>query len=434
MLFIRDLLGPLQVAATQQEHAAESPLISELCDDSPESAALLAVALRFRRLFRISAPDAPGLAFVGAQADPEDFDCATGPHPVLSLSGAGQCMRSAFAACVGEGIEYLSQFVSNSAAFVMAEPTDEAVGPPAIRAFVLSALEAASADTQAPVATVAARRLRDGASARFPVDLCFRRPLSHRNFVPPYKLSTGCAAAPSRERATLRALLELIERDAAAIWWRGGRRPRAVAYDSTTGRATSRLLRSLRRHEPGRTTRLLDITSDLSIPVIAAISTKPNGYGFAFGLAARPTQVGAAQAAVIEMCQMELAQAVVTERLEEAGEAALTAEDRAHLRRAQEIDSARCVLLQPESAQIDSCDWNRDTDGATLDAVAAQLATCGFDTYVIDLTHPALGLPTARVIAPGLQIEPSPIVTARLADTIAETGGGATMTNGVDLL
>lgn len=433
MLFIRDLLGPLQ-ALCLQERAADSSLVSELCDDVPERAALLAVALQFRRLFGISAPEAPGLAFIGAQADPGDFGCGAGPHSVLSLAGAGPCMRAAFMACVGEGIEYLSQFVRGGTAFVMARPTDEAVGPAAIRAFIVAALEAASADKEAPVATVAARRLGDGASARFPVDLCFRRPPSDRDFLPPYKLSTGCAAAPSLERAMLRALLELIERDAAALWWRGGRRPRKVAYDGPTGRAASRLLRSLRRRELGRTTRLLDITSDLEIPVIAAISTKPTGYGFAFGLAARPTQLAAAEAAVIEMCQTELAQAVVTERLEEAGEAALTPDDRAHLRRAREIDSARCVLLQPENAEIGPCDWSRDTDGATLDALTAQLIRRGFDVYAIDLTHPVLGLPAVRVIAPGLQIDPSPIVTERLADTIADTGGGATMTDGIALL
>jgi ribosomal protein S12 methylthiotransferase accessory factor len=38
------------------------------------------------------------------------------------------------------------------------------------------------------------------------------------------------------------------------------------------------------------------------------------------------------------------------------------------------------------------------------------------------------------VIAPGLQLEPSEIVTARLQDTIARTGGGAIYTGGVSLI
>jgi ribosomal protein S12 methylthiotransferase accessory factor len=40
----------------------------------------------------------------------------------------------------------------------------------------------------------------------------------------------------------------------------------------------------------------------------------------------------------------------------------------------------------------------------------------------------------ARVIAPSLQIEPSEIVTPRLAEMIARTGGGAVYTGGVALL
>jgi ribosomal protein S12 methylthiotransferase accessory factor len=38
------------------------------------------------------------------------------------------------------------------------------------------------------------------------------------------------------------------------------------------------------------------------------------------------------------------------------------------------------------------------------------------------------------VIAPGLQLEPSEIVTARLQDAIARAGGGATYTGGIALI
>ena len=72
---------------------------------------------------------------------------------------------------------------------------------------------------------------------------------ARRDFAPPLRLSSGCAAGPTEDAAALRAMLELIERDAAALWWRGGRRGRAIASDSDTGRAAETLLRQLR---PGR--------------------------------------------------------------------------------------------------------------------------------------------------------------------------------------
>jgi ribosomal protein S12 methylthiotransferase accessory factor len=58
----------------------------------------------------------------------------------------------------------------------------------------------------------------------------------------------------------------------------------------------------------------------------------------------------------------------------------------------------------------------------------------GIDTFRIDLTRERFAVPVVRVIAPGLQIEPSEIVTPRLQDTIGRTGGGATYTGGISLL
>jgi hypothetical protein len=50
------------------------------------------------------------------------------------------------------------------------------------------------------------------------------------------------------------------------------------------------------------------------------------------------------------------------------------------------------------------------------------------------ISVPHFGIPAARVIAPGLQPEPSEIVMPRLADMMARTGGGAIYTGGVALI
>jgi ribosomal protein S12 methylthiotransferase accessory factor len=56
------------------------------------------------------------------------------------------------------------------------------------------------------------------------------------------------------------------------------------------------------------------------------------------------------------------------------------------------------------------------------------------ETFCIDLTRQRFAIPVVRVIAPGLQLEPSEIMTVRLQDMIAGTGGGATYTGGVHLI
>jgi ribosomal protein S12 methylthiotransferase accessory factor len=66
--------------------------------------------------------------------------------------------------------------------------------------------------------------------------------------------------------------------------------------------------------------------------------------------------------------------------------------------------------------------------------IVERLEKLGIETFCLDLTRQFFGVPVVRVIAPGLQLEPSEIVTARLRDAIARTGGGATYTGGVALI
>ena len=63
-----------------------------------------------------------------------------------------------------------------------------------------------------------------------------------------------------------------------------------------------------------------------------------------------------------------------------------------------------------------------------------RLEQFGIETFALDLTRPRFAIPVARVIAPGLQPEPSEIITPRLADMIAQTGGGCKYTGGVALI
>src|ERR1700704_3019868 len=74
-------------------------------------ARMLRAAARFRRLFLLPVPDAPGLVFFGGEADPAALGKQPEGLPTASLAGSGLSPQKAFESCVGEGIEYLSQFV-----------------------------------------------------------------------------------------------------------------------------------------------------------------------------------------------------------------------------------------------------------------------------------------------------------------------------------
>jgi ribosomal protein S12 methylthiotransferase accessory factor len=398
-------------------------------------ARMLRAAAKFRRLFILPVPDAPGLVFFGGEADPVILGAEQKGLPIGNLAGSGLSPQRAFEACVGEGIEYLSQFVQpdNPVARGLFATYGDAHDPD-IKWFISEVLAAAKLDAGRSIAWVEARRLTDGAKIWFPLDLCYRRPADQQDFAPPLKLSTGCAAGVSVEAATLRALLELIERDAAALWWRGGRRGRAISPDSEAGQAAAELLAKLRDGKSDRTSWLLDITTDVEIPAVAAVSTGRDGYGFAFGFGARLDLADAACAAIFELCQVELGQHVVAAKRHESGDDALNDSDRRQLRRGTLFDTKGCALLQPEGDPSRASSNPRRNPAAGLQHIVDRLNARGIAASAIDLTRPQFGVPVVRVLAPGLQLEPCQIVGARLARAIKETGGGAMHHGGMPLL
>jgi ribosomal protein S12 methylthiotransferase accessory factor len=278
-----------------------------------------------------------------------------------------------------------------------------------------------------------ARRLNDGSEVLLPADLCLRRPPAQQQVKPPFPLSTGSAAGTSWDAAALHGMLELIERDAAGLWWRGGARGRTIPSSDEAQVAAQSLLLRLRQNNSARRSWLLDITTDIGVPSVVALSCKTDGFGVAFGMAARPTLAGAACSAIREMCQIELAYQVVEAKCRERGEAALNERDRVHRRRATEINADRCLLLQPLPEPARHFVIQAAAAADVLRLIVGRLDKFGIESFGLDLTRPRFAVPVARIITAGLQLEPSEIVTLRLGDMIAQTGGGAIYTGGLAL-
>jgi ribosomal protein S12 methylthiotransferase accessory factor len=132
----------------------------------------------------------------------------------------------------------------------------------------------------------------------------------------------------------------------------------------------------------------------------------------------------------MEMCQIELGHAVVEAKWREGGGGALNERDLAHLRRATAIDAERCVLLHP----LPPRPRGPGVAAIGLDAIVARLGEVGIEVFGVDLTRQGIAIPAARIIAPGLQLEPSQLTSLRLEAAIREAGGGLAYTNGEKLL
>jgi len=194
--------------------------------------------------------------------------------------------------------------------------------------------------------------------------------------------STGCAAGPTRNDATDTALWECVERDAVALWWHGGLPAGLLSLD-LIDQQQPRLFWWLDQRD--RSTLLLDLTTDIGLPVVAAVSAKPNGRDVALGTAARPHLADAALAAVTEMVQTEVS-------MEEARQVKDP--------EVMDWDAHASILMQPEFRPSDRAPPQASTmRGADL---TQRLADLGHQVLALDMTLPGDPLPSMRVLVPGL--------------------------------
>lgn len=116
--------------------------------------------------------------------------------------------------------------------------------------------------------------------------------------------SNGCAAGLTYGEALLHALLELIERDACALWWYN--MIQRAEFDLHNCGDPDILGVLAKASAQGRQVHVLDISTDLGIPVCAAISADGNGRRINIGLGASVTTLGAIRRALAEMVQVSV--------------------------------------------------------------------------------------------------------------------------------
>ena len=307
-------------------------------------------------------------------------------------------------------------------------------------------LEAAGHKAQGaayPIAWQQITRLRDQARTWAPATLCYRYPQTTRVSISPrVRIGTGCGSGPTLDDARAHGILELIERDAVALWWLGGRQARRVPEFVKESAQADTMMAQLRRRKVGRVQWLLDITSEFGIPTVASLSCDRSGTALACGFAARLSWEAAVQAAILEMCQMELAIHLVLLKKAQEGDYGLSGEDWSHLARCRDIVVKECPPLMEENAAPPRAQTERNADiienppiGETkAKRLVSHLRFFGYDTYALDLTREALGIPMAKVFIPGLQPLPSSYGTKRLMDQVNATGGGLGLKNGIELM
>ena len=250
-------------------------------------------------------------------------------------------------------------------------------------------------------------------AAAIPAALCFR------DVAPalPGGLSLGAASGRSLAEATLSALMELVERDAVARWWRAG-----APASRVEAQAAKDGLRRMRGGAAGRSTWLLDISSDIGVPVVAALSRGDDGKGIAAGFAARATVGSACESALLELAQMELGNHLVSLKSERSGVDALAEAERRQFDRMQRLSSddprfrAARELAPGRSAALPR------EPAACVAEVVSRLGRAGVEVFAVDITLPAFGIPAIKLAAPLLAAEPIWLDTPCLLEARSRRG------------
>ncbi|MFF1923585.1 TOMM precursor leader peptide-binding protein [Streptomyces sp. NPDC058221] len=243
--------------------------------------------------------------------------------------------------------------------------------------------------------------------------------------------SNGSAAGSSREDAVVQGFLELVERDAVALWWYNRTRQPGVDLDAF---ADPWIRQTLDGHrELGRQLWVLDLTSDLGVPVFAALSRRTDrpAQDIALGFGAHFDPRIALRRAVAELNQMlpPVVQADATGYSCDDPAAlswwqTATVENQPYLLPSTTGD-ARTPAHFPYTPRADLAE-----DVAEADRLARSL---GSELLVLDQTRADTGLPVVKVLVPGLRPFWTRFGPGRLYDVPVRLGRRATPVRYEDL-
>jgi bacteriocin biosynthesis cyclodehydratase domain-containing protein len=245
--------------------------------------------------------------------------------------------------------------------------------------------------------------LSSGQTRYLPTSLCY---YGYRSPDPVFGRadSNGCAAGSVLEEAVLQGLLELIERDAVALWWYNRVRRRGVDLDSADDPYVSELLRHYR--DLRRDVWVLDVTSDFGIPTLAALSKRVDKveediiYGFGAHLDPRIALTRALTELNQSLEAVPAATGPASHRTYRGNEDAI--------RWWRTVRSAQAAYLVPD---LEAGPRRlQDFDNLASDDLRQDILSCvdlakarGIEVLVLEQTRPDVGCPVVRVVAPELR-------------------------------
>jgi ribosomal protein S12 methylthiotransferase accessory factor len=235
--------------------------------------------------------------------------------------------------------------------------------------------------------------------------------------------SNGCAAGNTVEEAILQGFLELVERDSVALWWYNRVSRPGIDMNSFDEPYLQELADCLSSHR--REMFVVDLTSDLQIPVFAAWSrnTGPGSEQIILGFGAHLDARIALLRAVTEMNQM--LSYLLQAPLDKGRQEHVTDRETVEWLKTATAKNQPYLLPAPGAALRTAADYERtQTHDVALDVRAGQalVERLGLEMLVLDQTRPEIGLPVVKVIVPGLRHFWARFAPGRLYDAPVRLG------------
>jgi ribosomal protein S12 methylthiotransferase accessory factor len=254
--------------------------------------------------------------------------------------------------------------------------------------------------------------LRDQCFKYFPTSILY---FSYRGPAAFQADSNGCAAGNTPAEAIVQGFLELVERDAYAIWWYNRLQRPAVDL----GQFDDSYIRDLKNQlaDTGRRLWVLDVTSDLGVPTFVAITHWVNNgqENIEFGSGAHFDPRIAMLRALTELNQflsIGLMGGGTGDKSSLDGSTPLRLQDYPFL-----VPSDNPVVQPGSTSTFGTLD-TREQVSACVGIAKRE----GFDFLVLDQTRPDIDVPVVRVVVPGLRHFYRRFAPGRLYDVPVKLG------------
>jgi hypothetical protein len=310
---------------------------------------ILDVAANCYAIFPIGhwSPGKPYL--VGASLSCAEFDATVDNRTIVHAGGRGIHLQAAFESCIGELVER----------HAVLPKRDELKRP------------------------VRVNSLLSEEDSLVPAELFF---------TPPNEVGKSAAVGTTAEQSRCKALFELIERNAVAQWWSKQESrpcPRDVEFPKDMFERTNR-----RRW-------FIDLTTDIGIPVIGALSSTLSGESIVMGAAAGSRYEAVAVKAALELYQMEHAAALSVSKVTATGSNDLSDGDLLWMSRLESHHTSDfpCFVARGFSR-------TPDFENLTSDKLAKRLHNLAREVFLKPRETGCEGLYATVILSPGFPTRP----------------------------